>query len=90
MKAKAMKTIALTLITSMLLPAGAALARPHHGGWGPPPPHHHRSHDGYHRDRVAGALIIGGILGAVITAQAKDREHDGVNDKQPCETCGKR
>ena len=83
------KITVITMLIALALPMGAAFARPHYGGWYPPP-RHHRSRDGYHHDRVTGALIIGGILGAVITAQAIDREHDGVNDKQPCETCGKR
>ena len=91
MKNKLFKTIALTLVTAMVLPMGAALARPHHGGPPPRPPrphyrddwdrHHRHDSHGYHKDRVIGALVIGGILGAIITSNAKDKEHDGVNDR---------
>ncbi len=81
------KITAIALLTALMLPAGAAFARHHNGGW-EEPPRHHRSH-GYHRDHVTGALIIGGIIGAIITSAAKDREHDGVNDKKPHENCGR-
>ena len=72
------KFTALALVTMMLAPSAAfahSCRRHHH--------HHHH----YHRDRVhtdvrtRNAFILGGVLAAVITAQAKDREHDGINDK---------
>ena len=73
------KFTALALVTMMLAP-GAAFAHSHRS-------HHHHHHHHHHRDRVhtdvrtRNAFILGGILAAVITAQAKDREHDGINDK---------
>lgn len=70
------KFTALALVTMMLAP-GAAFAhsrRSHH--------HHHHYRDRVHTDvRTRNAFILGGVLAAVITAQAKDREHDGINDK---------
>ena len=96
MKNRLFKTIALTLVAAMVLPMCAAFAH-HRGGPPPRPPrphhdyypndywNHHRHHhdDGhrYHKDRVIGALVIGGIIGAVIASNAKDKERDGVNDR---------
>ena len=85
------KIITLTVLAALMLPMASAFAHPHHSRHYP---RHHRRYDydshRYHKDRVIGAVILGGILGAVITAQAKDKENDGVNDRSRCDSCGKR
>ena len=73
------KIIAMLLISLMLVPS-AAMAHSHHRHHRPP--RHERYRDRPHTDvRVRNAVIVGGLIAAILTAQAKDREHDGINDK---------
>ena len=85
------KIIALTMLISIMSPIAAAFAR--NSDW-----YEYRDwydryryrnhHNGYHKDRIIGGIIIGAAVGAIITAKAKDRENDGINDKERCDKCG--
>lgn len=89
------KIIAVTMLISIMSPMAAAFARTsdwyEYRDWYDRYRYrtsHHKS--GYHKDRIIGGIIIGAVAGAVITAKAKDRENDGVNDKERCNKCNRR
>lgn len=85
------KIIAITMLISIMSPMTATFAHPNdwyfYRDWYDR--YRYRNHhSGYHRDRIIGGIIIGAVAGAVITAKAKDRENDGINDKERCDKCG--
>ena len=85
------KIVAITMLISIMSPMTATFAHPNdwyeYRDWYDR--YHYRNHhSGYHRDRIIGGIIIGAAVGAIITAKAKDRENDGINDKERCDKCG--
>lgn len=88
------KIIAVTMLISIMSPMAAAFAHPndwyYYPGWYDRYRYRNHHHSGYHKDRIIGGIIIGAAAGAIITAKAKDRENDGINDKERCDKCGAR